>query len=180
MRRTLLILATSASLVLSGCSAVPGVGGGQPNVVGGLCEQNVAAAAQAPEGPARIAVLDTAIRTCRTLKQWVAAVEAYGGGAVTPDAASYLGARCAEPTSGVGRYMLCGLLAESLKTPTPAPTHKSRHKLKKTPKPTLAPALASAPPPVGPVAPIPPGSLAPHVSPVPHASMVSSGSSSVP
>jgi hypothetical protein len=158
--RTLLILAISASLAVSGCSAIPGMGGGQPPVTGGLCEQNVAAGARAADAPTRTAALDTAIRTCRTLAQWAAAVEAYGGDAVTPDAATYLGARCAEPTSGVGRYMLCGLLAESLRTP--APTHKSKRKPKKTPKPSPSPSLvlvvASPPPPVSPVAPVPPAS----------------------
>ena len=171
MRRTLLILAISASLAVSGCSAIPGMGGNQPSVKGGLCEQNVAAAAQTKDAAARISALDQAIRTCRTLEQWAKAVEAYGGDAVTPDATTYLGARCTEPASGVGRYMLCGLLAASLATPAPTPTAKSKHKPKKTPRPkrTPAPALvvASPYPPVSPVAPVPPAGALADGSPAP-------------
>ena len=176
MRRTLLILAISASLAVSGCSAISG-GGNQPAAQGGLCEQNVAAGGRAADGSARTMALDAAIRTCRTLEQWVAAVEKYGAGVVSPDATTYLGARCAEPASGVGGYMLCGLLAQSLAMPTPAPTHKSKHKPKKTakPKPTptlepLAPLAASPYPPVSSAAPVPPASALDQASPAPSGS----------
>jgi len=160
VRRTLLILAISASLAVSGCSALPGAGGGGglPNVKGGLCERYVAAGAQAKDDATRLSTLDQAIKSCRTLDQWVAAVETYGGNAVTPDASTYLAARCVEPTSGVGRYMLCGLYAQSLITPPPAPTHKPKHKPKKTAKPSPLPDLVvSSPyPPVASMAPVPP------------------------
>ncbi len=156
MRRTLLILAIGASLALAGCSAIPGIGSGGPAVKGGLCEQDVAAAARSADPAIRTASLDLAIRACTTLQQWVAAVTAYGGDAVSPDARSYLAQRCAEPTSGVSHYMLCGLLAESMKVPAPTPTHKSKHKPKRTPQLTESPASAIAPPPVGQAAPVPP------------------------
>ena len=169
MRRTLLILAISASLAVSGCSAMPGAGGGQPHVKGGLCEQNVAAAAQAKDDAAADGALDPAIRTCRTLAQWAAAVEAYGGDAVTPDASTYLGARCAEPTSGVGRYMLCGLLAESLTLPPADPQveAQAQEDPETQPPPSLVLVVASPPPPVSPVAPVPPAGGAAGGSPLP-------------
>ena len=161
MRRTLLILAISASLAVSGCSALPGAGGGLPDVKeGGLCAQHVASAAQAKDDAGRQVALDQAIKTCRSLQQWTDAVAVYGGNAVTPDASTYLGARCTEPTSGVGGYMLCGLLAQSLITPKPEPTHKPKKKSKKTAKPkrSLEPVLVvtSPPPPILPGAPVPP------------------------
>ena len=161
MRRTLLILAISVSLAASGCSALPGVGGGGgglPDVKGGLCERYVAAGAQAKDDAARLSTLDQAIKSCRTLDQWVAAVQAYGGNAVAPDASTYLAARCTEPSSGVSGYMLCGLYAQSLITPAPAPTHKPKHKPKKTAKPSPLPDLVvSSPfPPVPSMAPVPP------------------------
>ena len=132
MRTTLLALAVSSILAFAGCTATGTV---QVNVPGGgLCESNVATAAQTVDGAARSAVLDQAIRTCRSLEQWQAAVTAYGGDAVGPDAAAYLGQRCTEATSGLSDYQLCGLLAVSLATPTPKPSPKHK-KLKKTSKP---------------------------------------------
>ncbi len=137
MRRTLVTLAIAATVVVSACS---GGSKGQVSVPGkGLCEAYVATAAQATPGPGRIDWLDRSIKTCKSLEQWQSAVTAYGGDAVGPSATAFLADRCAESTSGLGGYQLCGLLAISLATPTPAPTKKPKHKPKKTAKPRSTP-----------------------------------------
>jgi hypothetical protein len=173
VRRTLLTLAISACVVVSGCSAITGGGGGNGGPVPrSLCEQNVAAGAQAVEGPARITALDAAIRTCRSLEQWTAAVVGFGAAAVGPDAITYLSTRCADSAAGVGGYQLCGLLAASRVTHKPGPTHKPKKtaKPKRTPKPVAV--VASPPAPVSPVAPVPPGSAAAQASQLPVGSPV--------
>jgi hypothetical protein len=147
VRRTLLILAISTAVVVSGCSAA-GTGQVFPPK-GGLCESYVATAGQATPGPGRTDWFDKSIRTCRSLEQWETAVAAYAADAVGAGATTYLAERCAETSAGLGRYQLCGLLTISLATPTPAPTKKSKHKPKKTAKPkrTPAPVAAASPEP---------------------------------
>ncbi len=169
MRRTIITLAIAATVVVSACS---GGSKGQVSVPGkGLCESYVATAAQATAGPGRIDWLDRSIKTCKSLEQWQSAVTSYGGDAVGPSATGFLADRCTESTSGLSGYQLCGLLAISLATPTPAPTKKPKRKPKKTAKPKATPALivaaSPAPSPSPTSAHVPPPAVSSAPAPVP-------------
>jgi hypothetical protein len=169
VRRNLITLAIAATVVVSACS---GGSKGQVSIPGkGLCESYVATAAQATPGPGRVDWLDRSIKTCKSLEQWQSAVTAYAADAIGPSATGYLADRCAESTSGLSGYQLCGLLAISLATPTPAPTKKPKHKPKKTAKPkrTPAPAISPSPMPSSSLAPVrlPPPAVSSAPAPVP-------------
>ncbi len=145
MRRILPILALAATIMFTGCSADTG----SVKVAGGLCESHVATAARTTDQVARTASFDKAIKSCRTLEQWQGAVATYAAAVTGLEPLAYLGARCADPGAGLNGYMLCGLLAASLVTPSPEPTRKSRKKHKKTPKPAASAAPSPSLPGVG-------------------------------
>ena len=120
-----------AVTVVSSCTVASdsGSGGGGTSLCGGAF---AVAAAIDPTETSK-ADLDMAIKRCRSLDEWADASAEHPDAlrGVSPD--RLLEERCADPSAGLARYQLCGLVRAAHATPTPKPTPRP------TPRPTKAP-----------------------------------------